>query len=476
MLKCEVCGYEHEFMISNAHLKTHGMTSLEYKEKFPGARLRIQTEAMKAKIAEKNKGPNLKLRGIKRSEEQKKASSERMKKKFEAGEITHWNTGNTTSEETRKKISEGNKNIKNLGNEKQRKAKEIRMREVASEYGCTVISFDDDATRVELTCNVCNLSFSYSQQILHRTHIEITNKLCPCCQPRETFASKGERELAEYIESLGFAVIRNDREVLGGKEIDVYIPVLKIGFEYTGLFWHAQNQNPEPNHLIWKKKFAAKQSVKLYTVFEDEWELNKEIVKSRISSILNVLPKKIFARKCRLSEIDSGVKNKFLVDNHIQGKDSASISYGLFFNSELVAVATFKRTSMVKGGDGLQWELSRFCNKINSNVVGGASKLIKHFVKTNLQSGMELISYADLRWSFGDLYKTLGFTFDSETSPSYWYLNDYKTRVHRSKYMKHRLIEKYGFSNEMSEREMASELKLDRIYDCGSSKWIFKKP
>ena len=81
---------------------------------------------------------------------------------------------------------------------------------------------------------------------------------------------------------------------------------------------------------------------------------------------------------------------------------------------------TFKMTNMIKGGDGKQWELSRFCSLCNYQILGGASKLLKYF-KENYQNEIPIISYADRRWSIGDLYKALGFEFVHYSSPSYWY-------------------------------------------------------
>lgn len=42
------------------------------------------------------------------------------------------------------------------------------------------------------------------------------------------------------------------------------------------------------------------------------------------------------------------------------------------------------------------FEMIRFVNKCNHNIIGGASKLLKHFIKTI--SPKEIISYSDNRW------------------------------------------------------------------------------
>ena len=64
------------------------------------------------------------------------------------------------------------------------------------------------------------------------------------------------------------------------------------------------------------------------------------------------------------------------------------------------------------GNGKTKYELIRFCNKINTNVIGGASKLFKYFIKN--YNPNEIISYADKRWSNGMLYNILNFELYNE--------------------------------------------------------------
>jgi hypothetical protein len=65
------------------------------------------------------------------------------------------------------------------------------------------------------------------------------------------------------------------------------------------------------------------------------------------------------------------------------------------------------------------YEMLRFCNKLNTIVVGGASKLLKYFI--NKYTPKEITSYADRSWSSGNLYQKLGFKLVSKTRPNYYY-------------------------------------------------------
>ena len=118
-----------------------------------------------------------------------------------------------------------------------------------------------------------------------------------------------------------------------------------------------------------------------------------------------------------------------------------------------------------------EWELLRFCNKINHSVVGGASKLFKHFIKTHNPN--DIISYADRRWSQGKLYQQLGFNKTHNSTPNYFYVIN-NEREHRFKYRKNLLI-KRGFDENKTEREIMNDRKIYRIYDCGNIVYSYKK-
>ena len=114
------------------------------------------------------------------------------------------------------------------------------------------------------------------------------------------------------------------------------------------------------------------------------------------------------------------------------------------------------------------YEMLRFCNKINTNIVGGASKLLKHFIKDHNPN--TIISYADRRWSNGDLYKQLGFQLCHMSKPSYFYVIKDK-RKNRFCFRKDILIKKYGCPKNMTEHDFCLKNKWYRIYDSGTYKF-----
>jgi hypothetical protein len=285
---------------------------------------------------------------------------------------------------------------------------------------------------------------------------------CPKC-----FKDKSgvEREITEYISSLGIEFIENERKILNGKEIDIYIPSKKIGIEVNGLIWHSDLYGTDYKYHLQKTNDLEKQGIKLIHVFEDEWNDKRDIVKSRLSNILGVTKNKLYARTCEIKEVSSEIASTFLNKNHIQGNVGSTVKIGLFYDKKLVSLMTFGKERKALGGknkDGC-FEMIRFCNKLNFNVIGGASRLLKYFIRT--YNPKQLISYADRRWSQGRLYETLGFEFIKNTTPNYFYVVK-KRRENRFKYRKDILV-KEGFDPNKSEREIMAERKIPRIYDCG---------
>ena len=107
------------------------------------------------------------------------------------------------------------------------------------------------------------------------------------------------------------------------------------------------------------------------------------------------------------------------------------------------------------------WELTRFCVKGDISVVGGFSKLLKAFRYNHLGS---IISYADRRYSNGNVYYTNGFQLIGVNRPSYYYVDkNCLRRYHRMRFQK-----KYIGAYDCTEYEKARELGYEKIFDCGT--------
>lgn len=315
-------------------------------------------------------------------------------------------------------------------------------------------------------CKLCNHEFNIEYQILYNRYFVYHTPICTICNPIDKLSSVTEKNIAEFLNKNNIVVIENDRTVLHGHELDIYLPEKKLAFEYDGLYWHSELYKDKNYHLS-KTEECEKQGIQLIHIFEDEWIYKRDIVKSRINGLLG-LNNRIFARKCQVKEVPYKESEGFLNMCHIQGNCMSTYRYGLYYNDELVSLMTFGKSRFNKN----EFELLRYCNKLNTNVVGGASRLFNHFLKEHGEI-QEVISFADRRWSIGNLYKKLEFTLVGHTDPAYYYIID-GIRHNRVEFQKHKLIVE-GFSPDKTEHEIMLSRKIYRIYDCGNLKYRFTR-
>lgn len=292
----------------------------------------------------------------------------------------------------------------------------------------------------------------------------LKGKGCPSCG---NHLSKGQNDIYDFIkDELGFSdTIKNCKtELKGAYEIDVYVPSMKFGIEYNGLRWHSELFKEDDYHLD-KLNYSINSGIRLINIFEDEWLFKSDIVKSRIKSLLGKSENKVYARKCKVKDITYHESEVFLNNTHIQGNAISKYHYGLFYNNELVAVMTFckLRKNLNRNNEENVYELLRYSSKLNTNVIGGAGKLFKHFIKTI--KPLKIISYADKRWSNGNLYEKLGFTHIRDSKPNYYYIVNGK-RENRFSYRKDVLV-KEGYDKAKTEHQIMLDRHIYRIYDCG---------
>jgi len=324
---------------------------------------------------------------------------------------------------------------------------------------------------LKLNCDNCNNDFEITRQLIY-LKCDSDIDPCPICNPKTHGVSKMVQEVLEFIKENYNGDIQKNTNSLISKEIDIYLPEFKQSFEFNGLYWHSDIYKSRKFHL--EKTLECKEiGINLFHIWEDDWLYRKNILKSMILNKIGKISNRIFARNCEIKVLtDNKLIRDFLEKNHLQGFVGSSIKLGLFSNNELVSIMTFgglRKSLGQKSTDG-SFELLRFCNKINYNVVGGASKLMKYFIKN--YSPCNIISYSDFSRSDGNLYKKLGFELSHLSEPNYYYIIN-GVRNHRFNFRKDKLV-KEGFDKNKTEVQIMRERKIMRIFDCGMEKWILE--
>ncbi len=285
--------------------------------------------------------------------------------------------------------------------------------------------------------------------------------------------SYSEKELVDFVKSIySDEIMENTKRIIPPKELDIYIPKMKLAIEYNGLYWHDENHVDRNYHLT-KTNMCNEKGIDLIHVFEDDWLYKKEIVKSMIASRLGVYKEKIFARKCQIKEIEKDQAKTFFDENHLQGFAYGDLYLGLTFDDELIQCICINK----KGWHDGNVELTRMVTKLNTQVIGGFSKLMKHI--SDYIEYESITSYVYKAWFNGKGYAESGFKVIKENNPSYSYVVNGK-RVHKSHFRKDKIKKMFErgelkfYDSNKTEHENMIENKIYRIYDCGTMKVIYE--
>jgi hypothetical protein len=509
-ITCKICNTEFPRIIPWQHLKIHGISSAQYKLEH-GSLYSEETLKKHQERVPHNKGQKLtdqtKLENLRNgilTREQRYAS----------GEFTR-PTGRTLSEDQKQALSDKQKlyaannpeimkdrakraimtkiqNGYDFGSPMRGKSQteisrsksrenmiEVNHRRIIASneqiegklQDLNLTLLNDMSSKIfQLKCNNCSEQFSFTKQYFQPSKFKVT--ICPTCFPRTKTTSNAEDDIYAFILSLCPDAVQSYRPYYHCMELDVFVPSLSIGIEFNGLYWHSEpvllsNNKPKNTDFLKKKEFDG-QGVRLIQIFEDEWKDHQEIVKSRLSNILGKTQNKIYARKCDVRQITGSAAAKFCELYHIMGKGRSNLCFGLYYQNELISVMTFTKSNLSR--KGTSWELNRFCSILNYSIVGGASRLFKAFIE--YENPDSVVSYADNRWSNGDLYKSLGFERESAGTPNYWYIpRGTCQRVHRFN-----LRKSITDNQDLTEAELRESEGYSRIWDCGSSKWKWVQP
>lgn len=310
-----------------------------------------------------------------------------------------------------------------------------------------------------------------------------------CKQLVERKSSNMEDEIITYLKLLStdIKIIHNSKKEITPLELDIYLPKYKFAIECNPTITHNSSfkdpwgQNPK-QYMYHKQKsdMCEEKGIQLFHIFGYEWTYKKEIIKSMIANDLGFTSNRLYARNTEVCEITSDECKEFLNKNHRQGNTFASIRLGLKDKktNELVSVMTFNkiRSTIGKTDKFEGFELSRFCSKINTSVVGGASKLFKYFL--NNSPGIDIVSFSDKAHTSGKLYQVLGFHKVNESTPSYVWVNmkddSYYTRVNCQKRNLRRLFNDPNIDiDTMTERQIMESHGYAQVFDSGVIRWEY---
>ena len=339
----------------------------------------------------------------------------------------------------------------------------------------------DELNIVKFKCKTCSTEF---QQNLWNG---FSMCRCPKCDPYNI--SKPQQDIEDYLRKYGCDnITQNTKKIITPLELDVFLPEYNVAIEYNGLVFHsfgksnwslANNSEELPMrkyHLRNKTNICNDKNINLLQIFENEWldDIKQEIWKSIILNKVGKTPNRIFARNCEVRKvIDKKVVNEFLENNHLQGACYGNLSYGLYYNEDLLQLFVLGKPRYNKNVD---LEIIRISSKRFYNIVGGVSKLFSFIIKHHPEIN-SILSYSNNRYGNGGIYKNLNFTYIKETSPNYWYFQENSFLLEsRLNYQKNKLQYKFdNFKDDLTEQENMFNNGYRIIYDCGNKVFIWNR-
>lgn len=308
------------------------------------------------------------------------------------------------------------------------------------------VDYVNSNTKVKIICHHKDEKGIEHGEFLINPMKLLSGQGCPKCYRDK---SKIERELFDFIKEIlteDILIEENNRTILEGKEIDVYIPSKKVGFEMNGLIWHSDKFNTEINYHLNKTLKCLEKGVHLIHIFEDEWLNKKEICKDLIKKTLGIIKNNINLELTEIKEInDDNIVFNFLEENDLKGYIKTDINIGLYLNNELIELVSFKK---IYNSD---YEIVRHCYKLEKYKEEN-SRLIQYFIEK--YNPDNIFAFVDISKEKDFKYKDLDFFFEKEIKPDYYFVN-----------AKKRFNKEDNIENE----------EVCKIYDCGYFQYKWTK-
>ena len=306
-----------------------------------------------------------------------------------------------------------------------------------------------------------------------------SHNLCHKCYANISQSSP-ELEIKDIINTMyNGRCIENSRSIIPPLELDLYYPEKNIAIEFNGNYWHDENHKLKDYHFN-KFKLCKDKNIRLVSIYESDWFNKRDNIINLLKNIF-IESKVIYARNCAISKLDYKTKSAFINEYHFYGdSNQGTISYGLYYNNELVSVMSFGK---LRGQNKLHnnkdhYELVRFVTKDNTRIIGGASKLFKKFISE--YQPVYIICYSDNDFFTGETYHKLGFKLKSlGESIDYQWVKGTKA-LSRYECMANKLLEKYDKYRNINitgsiEDYIMHDLGYNKLYRCGNSIWEYKQ-
>lgn len=239
-----------------------------------------------------------------------------------------------------------------------------------------------------------------------------TSNLLYLINYEEPTASLFQLDVEAFIKSLNIPYQHNVHSVLSNKrlELDIYIPSHNLAIECNGLYYHYYPVKDKDYHYN-KSRLCEEKGIRLIHIWENEWynERQQPILKSIIKNALGLTSTKVYARNTYCSVEPSASLKDFVNQNNIAGFRGGKFAITLRdkHTNELLMCYIIGNAYFGKGK--YQYEVIRGATKLDTTVIGGASKIWHYFIDN--YEPQSCVYYIDYNYFNGNSLPNLGLQF-----------------------------------------------------------------
>lgn len=284
------------------------------------------------------------------------------------------------------------------------------------------------------------------------------------------------RKMQSFLESLGFVAnkdfIVNDRKAIKPLEIDFYFPKQKVGIEVNDLITHNHTYNPygdEPkskNYHMYKSNVAKDNGIRLIHAWEHYFNNPKqyEVLKNAIKHALGISTNRVYARNTYVREVPNSKLRDFFNTNNIQGFRGAKTAYALFDKKTNEILMAYSVGSSHFAHNKYDLELIRGASKLDTTIVGGASKLWKFIIDNNPDIN-SIVYYIDRNIYQGSSISSLEGNLELiNTQPGFWNYFVKTGEMKNRQPSKHKEI-----------KEMVANGEVWEVYNAGTETYVWHR-
>jgi predicted nuclease of predicted toxin-antitoxin system len=335
--------------------------------------------------------------------------SKTLKEKFKSGEIKHWAKDQTKltskSLEMISQASLGNKYNSYSSDELVKVISEkIKNNfELITQISDIESRINNRKSNVEIKCLRCN-------DILSLSFYNLIRKKLQRCNNCDMSTSNFEKEIGDYVESLGIKIKR--RSYVNGIEIDILVKEHNLGIECNGLYWHSDAVNKDKFKHQTKSDKCLKRGVRLIHIFEDEWFDKQSACKNLINNGLKKWFLRLKSSDCVFKTVLNDDAKAFFQLTHLDNEQESEKFYGLFQSEQLKMCIgiNLKQNNIL--------EITKISSDSSVFIENGFDKLIKGLQA--IYSDYDIVSNVDLRYEDGSNFEKFGFEKIYETEIKSW--------------------------------------------------------